>query len=332
MIYLISSAAFKDNSESLDLEVILKIGYTREDSSEGRFKAYTTENPTRRILYLIPNGTVQDENNLHQYFKKYLKYGQEWFSYEEEILEFFKTHTTKDSLRELNYLRNDLRKMIKEKYFNKILLDLVSNPKVYFSTRDSLYNELDNILMTVDNFDSYFKSQYPTIDFDKEYVLEKANKDFDFIESFRSEFKQDENFIRRMKMYYRLVTEFPDIYKQNIKIFHTIIPSDYQGYMNLLGPERIKANGYIEVDIRNEMNSVLSVDNIKAELQMKFLTGRRYSTKYIKTELVEIYKKLNLKKTAKASDLNGWFNLKDCKVLNPETKKLDRGFEILSVK
>lgn len=154
----------------------------------------------------------------------------------------------------------------------------------------------------------------------------------DFIESFRSEFKQDENFERRMKMYYRLVTEFPDIYKQNIKIFHTIIPSNYQGYMNLLGPERIKANYYKESSILEEMESVLSVDNIKAELQMKFLTGRRYSTKYIKSELAEIYKKLNLKKTAKASDLNDWFNLKDCKVLNPETKKLDRGFEILSVK
>lgn len=332
MIYLISSAAFKDNPESLDLEVILKIGYTREDSSEGRFKAYTTENPTRRILYLIPNGTVQDENNLHQHFKKYLKYGQEWFSYEEEILEFFKTHTTKDSLRELNYLRNDLRKMIKEKYFNKILLDLVSNPKVYFSTRDSLYNELDNILMTVDNFDSYFKSQYPTVDFDKEYVLEKANKDFDFIESFRSEFKQNEDFVRRMKMYYRLVTEFPDIYRQNIKIFHTIIPLDYQCYMNLLGPERIKANGYIEVDIRNEMDSVLSVDNIKAELLMKFNTNQKYSTKFIKTSLIEIYQKLNLKKTAKASDLENWFELKSCKILNTETKKWENGFEILSVK
>lgn len=332
MIYLISSAAFKDNSESLDLEVILKIGYTREDSSEGRFKAYTTENPTRRILYLIPNGTVQDENNLHQHFKKYLKYGQEWFSYEEEILEFFKTHTTKDSLGELNYLRNDLRKMIKEKYFNKILLNLVSNPKVYFSTRDSLYNELDNILITVDNFDSYFKSQYPTVDFEEEYILEKDNKDFDFIESFRSEFNSDNNFIRRMRMYYRLVTEFPDIYKQNIKNFHTIIPSNYQGYMNLLGPERIKANGYIEVDILNEMESVLSVDNIKAEVLMKFHTGQRYSTKFIKSTLIDIYQNLNIKKTAKASDLNDWFDLRSCKVLNPEINKWENGFEIIGVK
>lgn len=153
-----------------------------------------------------------------------------------------------------------------------------------------------------------------------------------FIESFRSEFNSDNNFIRRMKMYYRLVTEFSDIYKQNIKIFHTIIPSNYQGYMNLLGPERIKANGYIEVDILNEMESVLSVDNIKAEVLMKFHTGQRYSTKFIKVELAEIYNKLGIKKTAKASDLNDWFDLKDCKVYNIETDKWDRGFEIIGVK
>jgi hypothetical protein len=154
----------------------------------------------------------------------------------------------------------------------------------------------------------------------------------DFIDSFRSEFKQDENFERRMKMYYRLVTEFPDIYKQNIKVFHTIIPSNYQGYMNLLGPERIKANYYKESSILEEMESVLSVDNIKAELQMKFLTGRRYSTRCIKTELAEIYSRLGVKKAAKASDLEDWFDLKSCTVLNPETNKWDRGFEILSVK
>lgn len=153
-----------------------------------------------------------------------------------------------------------------------------------------------------------------------------------FIESFRSEFNSDNNFIRRMKMYYRLVTEFSDIYKQNIKIFHTIIPSNYQGYMNLLGPERIKANGYIEVDILNEMESVLSVDNIKAEVLMKFHTGQRYSTKFIKVELAEIYNKLRIKKTAKASDLNDWFDLKSCTVLNKETNKWDRGFEIIGVK
>lgn len=153
-----------------------------------------------------------------------------------------------------------------------------------------------------------------------------------FIESFRSEFNSDNNFIRRMKMYYRLVTEFPDIYKQNIKIFHTIIPSNYQGYMNLLGPERIKANGYIEVDILNEMKSVLSVDNIKAEVLMKFHTGQRYSTKFIKVELAEIYNKLEIKKTAKASDLNDWFDLKSCTVFNIETNKWDRGFEIIGVK
>ena len=331
MIYLIKSPAYKDKS-CKDHEDILKIGYTGEGSKKSRFDCYITENPTCQVLYLIPGGTEQDERCLHRHFNKYKKYGQEWFSYEQEILDFFKIHTTKESLKELNYLREDLRKLIEKKYFNSILLSLVSEPKIYFNIRTTLYNELDNILKTVEDFDSYFKLHYPNINFEEECILEKDNKDFDFIESFRNEFNSDNNFIRRMRMYYRLVTEFSDIYKQNIKIFHTIIPSNYQGYMNLLGPERIKANGYIEVDILNEMESVLSVDNIKAEVLMKFHTGQRYSAKFIKVELAEIYNKLGIKKTAKASDLNDWFDLKDCKVYNIETDKWDRGFEIIGVK
>ena len=117
MIYLIKSSAYKDKS-CKDHEDILKIGYTGEESKKSRFDCYITENPTCQVLYLIPGGTEQDERCLHRHFNKYLKYGQEWFSYEQEILDFFKIHTTKESLKELNYLREDLRKLIEKKYFN----------------------------------------------------------------------------------------------------------------------------------------------------------------------------------------------------------------------
>lgn len=331
MIYLIKSSAYKDKS-CKDHEDILKIGYTSEESKKSRFDCYITENPTCQVLYLIPGGTEQDEKCLHRHFNKYLKYGQEWFSYEQEILDFFKTHTTKESLKELNYLREDLRKLIEKKYFNSILLSLVSEPKIYFNIRTTLYNELDNILKTVEDFDSYFKLRYPNINFEEEYILEKDNKEFDFIESFKSEFNSDNNFERRMKMYCRLVTEFPDVYKQNIKIFQTIIPTNYQGYMNLIGPERIRANSYIESDIRNECEAIIGKNNLKPEILIKFRLGQKYSNKHIKAELSEIYSRLRIKKAAKASDLSDWFDLKDCKVLNPDTNKWDRGFEILGVK
>jgi hypothetical protein len=154
----------------------------------------------------------------------------------------------------------------------------------------------------------------------------------EFIESFRNEFKQDENFIRRMKMYYKLVTEFSDIYQQNIKVFNSIIPIYYQGYMNLLGPDRIKANGYIEIDIKNEANSILNYNEIKAKILINFKPGNKYSSKDVKQILKGIYSKLNIDKAAKASELENYFKLKECKVLNSDTGKWDRGFEILGIK
>ena len=69
------SAAFKGDS----YETIIKIGYTGEKSKKSRFDLYLTENPTIKVLYLIPFGTTRDEKNLHRHFKQYLLYGNEWF-------------------------------------------------------------------------------------------------------------------------------------------------------------------------------------------------------------------------------------------------------------
>ena len=112
MIYLIKSAAYKNNTDN-EYETILKIGYTKDDGKKSRFDCYITENPTCKILYLIPNGTEQDEKNLHNHFKDYLRYGNEWFSYEQEIIDFFETHTTKESLEELDtYISKNRQKVL----------------------------------------------------------------------------------------------------------------------------------------------------------------------------------------------------------------------------
>ena len=101
MIYLIRSAAVVDESIPR-FEFILKIGYCRDDRKKVRTTAYLTENPTIKTLFTILGGTEQDEKNLHHHFRKYLVYGNEWFSYNQEILDFFTTHTTKESLGELD--------------------------------------------------------------------------------------------------------------------------------------------------------------------------------------------------------------------------------------
>lgn len=154
----------------------------------------------------------------------------------------------------------------------------------------------------------------------------------EFIESFKVEFNIDENFERRMKMYCKLVMNYSELYKQNIKSFYTIIPTNYQGYMNLLGPEKIKTCGYKESCIKDKCNDILGKDKLRPEILLAFKEGSRYSTKSIKSDLSKIYERIGINKTAKASDLNEYFETKTCKILNNDTGKWENGFEIISIK
>ena len=159
MIYVIKSAAILDKNTS-SLGFILKIGYCRDDREKVRTTAYMTENPTIMILFTIPGGTRQDEKNLHHHFRKYLKYGNEWFSYEQEILDFFTTHTTKESLGELDLHlskkkqdklqkeRNAKFLENKQKYINPILhilgeIDILE----YVKKQEELVEILNNLFL-----------------------------------------------------------------------------------------------------------------------------------------------------------------------------------------
>lgn len=92
MLYLIKSASW--NKKKNKFEFILKIGYTNDDSLGHRKSAYLNHNPTIEILSTIPNATRQHERRIHQYFEKYRIYGNEWYSYEDDIIRFFKSNNT----------------------------------------------------------------------------------------------------------------------------------------------------------------------------------------------------------------------------------------------
>jgi len=61
----------------------------------------------------------------------------------------------------------------------------------------------------------------------------------------------------------------------------------------------------------------------------KFEVGKRYSKSLIKEKLTKIYSDFRYDKTAKASDLEEYFELKSCLISNKETGKRDNGFEII---
>ena len=132
------SSAYKEDGGHED---ILKIGYSaNENTLKKRDKYHLYRNPTIKTLAVIDGGTLTDVANLHRYFAKYRKYGNEWFSYSEEIIEFFRTHTTKESLSGLSIaisnaaqakdnIRSKFLEVFKvgERYSNKDIKTLVEN-------------------------------------------------------------------------------------------------------------------------------------------------------------------------------------------------------------
>ena len=63
------------------------------------------------------------------------------------------------------------------------------------------------------------------------------------------------------------------------------------------------------------------------EITKSFVIGERYSKKYIKDPLTEIYRRCHINKTAKAIDLQEYFNLEDVKISSGLNKRTN-GFLI----
>lgn len=89
MIYLIKSAGYDENENLIHF---LKIGYTEDSSKDKRFSQYKMHNPTCKILYEIPDLPEDIEKKIQYKFRglKYNGYGNEWFYYSDDIINFFR--------------------------------------------------------------------------------------------------------------------------------------------------------------------------------------------------------------------------------------------------
>ena len=341
MIYLIRSAAVIDESIP-SFEFILKIGYCRDDREKTRTAIYITENPTIMILYTISGGTEQDEKNLHHHFRKYLKYGNEWFSYEQEILDFFTTHTTKESLGELDLHlskkkqdklqkeRNAKFLENKQKYINPILHSLGEVDILeYVKKQEELVEILNNLFLTSSDIDNYFKTNYPDINFDiSETISKKARK-------ILQEFEEQKYFTGKMKYLYSLHMD-EDIAKQ---VLDNIYDTHYSKYYWTIPAGRAGSLNYQKGKLEEEYQSIINpkdVSRIEQEVKKQVLDYFSLDTKYskfdIKNQLKNIYTSLKYDKTPKASDLEEYFEIKDCLISNTVTGKMEHGFKIIKKK
>ena len=148
------------------------------------------------------------------------------------------------------------------------------------------------------------------------------------IQEFLQEFNQDKNFERCMRLYCTFLDQYPFLFQIILKI--SDIPTTFHMYYELLGHSGIRAKSYEECSLRNEVEIKLQNPSVKEAILFNFQPGNKYSNKYIKEKLKEIYNQININKSPKASDLEEYFLLK--KVQFKEGDKRVDGFLIENIK
>ena len=308
--------------------IVLKIGYTADKNSKKRFESYKNHNPFFEILFKIPGGTEEDEKNLHYKFKSYLRSGREWFSCEQEILDFFTTHTTKESLTEIKRENCDEFFKYKKKYINPVLHNLKVNIIEYITVQENLLNKIKS-LRYESAINNYFKSNYPDIDFNTPEIISKE------AQKILQEFENQKFFTGKMKYLYSLHMD-EDIAKQ---VLDNIYDTHYAKYYWTIPANRAGSLSYQKGELEKEYQAIISGEKLsleeekaKEKILQTFLVDNKYSKPDIKEMLRKIYEDCGYDKAPKASDLEQYFEIKLCKATTLSTGKQDNGFKIIKIK
>lgn len=348
MIYLIESAGYKgDNYFKL-----LKIGYTEDSISDRRFTAYKLHNPTCQILFTIPEATEDHEKRVQYKFKNLLfpDYGREWFKYDKDIINFFKNIK---SLGELDQLpggnfnkRRFLKYKKKVKTILKYLSDIPYDTSEFKDLCEEIYNILGDKIKDEDYTISYLESRFGK-DRVESYNLIKKSKETGiyckdiYINNEVSNFMQKYNSLTEARKKLTLLCECSlsgDLSSEAINIILSQIPdSDYiKSYYKSLGPQRLKALGYIRSNIEKELGIVtFSWELLMDSIYSEFKENEKYSLSSLKIKLSSLYKSINYTKTPKASDIENWFEIRKIKLYEKYldgTRKQSKGYELLKSK
>lgn len=343
MIYLIKSAGYDENENLIHL---LKIGYTEDNNRDRRFMSYKLHNPTCKILYEIPSLSEDIEKRIQYKFRdyKYKEYGNEWFYYNDDVINFFRD-IDKVDLESLP--KNPVRG---SKEFKKIKNECREVLSYFFNTKDT-EEYLENIISKV-------KDQLS-----KDYVIEYLRKDPNvgnervdkYFEVLRcretgiycedgivnhevSEFLKVYTGLTTMKEKLKLLCEYGLSDRAIDMVLNQISNSDeIKSYYTTLGPERLKSLSYSKTFIMKALGIVtFSQELLEATIYNEFKVGDKITLSGIKDRLGYLYSSINYNKIAKAKDLESYFEVKliYISILDETTgkKKQTKGYELLKKK
>lgn len=356
MVYLVETVYYnKHTKEVLDL---LKIGYTKDENLKSRLVQYKLHNPMYKLLFTIPDVDESVEKAIQLYFQgfQFPDYGKEWFVYNEEIIDFFKTHTTPESILECPEVKKSIEEyaiISKQRKLSRIrfdLLDAIDRLLRVYSEGNSIEDTLSfqitlhnaipfrnyESIQDTDPYD-YLKTQCglvtdSLIESAKNYVQPEVNDDklLDIINQFNHEFT---TFSDKLKY---LCSQREILNDKEFSIVLNLVPMEYKNYITTLGIDKIKAWRFQRSDLNREFMKLSNQQDLSQEIRMaisaEFSVGEKDSKLNIKERLRIIYESVGYLSTPKACDLENWFELKECKIPNKITGKRDAGYEIISKK
>lgn len=121
------------------------------------------------------------------------------------------------------------------------------------------------------------------------------------LNDFCAKFFSDNNFVRKMKLYVDFLEQNPEL-KSDVEAIPQI-PMDYKEYYNELTPERIRALDYREKAIKDERDEIKFFPMIQSSLAKILIAGENYTCAELKVKIQKVYDDLNIRKTAKATDI-----------------------------
>ena len=144
---------------------------------------------------------------------------------------------------------------------------------------------------------------------DSGFNASESEVHYDYGEQLECIIKKD-GFADRMKRYCEYRNK-----KENCKYFiaDTIMEQQYEDlkiYYDLLGNERIKALGYKEINLKNEMNKRQATCRLYKEFRTIFPIGTKALTDVIKSKMEDVYARYGIRQKGVASHLEKRFGIK----------------------
>jgi hypothetical protein len=136
-------------------------------------------------------------------------------------------------------------------------------------------------------------------------------------------FISTKDFMTRMKAYCDFLESHPGAQDEVEQKSVGIIDYEFHQFYRTLGPEKIKANSYQRSRLDSQMSYETVVDKIESAIRENFQVGDVITRDEAKRKLQEIYDDLGLKKIAKATDLDLYFDIKRVRMKGAECIKLE---------